>query len=193
MNTSQPDQAPLKRARSQNIGLTLARILALLLVIGLTIFIYSIRDKAAELAIYGYPGIFLIAFMTNATVLLPAPGIAVVFAMGAIFHPVGVALAAGAGGALGELSGYLAGFSGQAVVEQTKMYTRLHAWIQQRGFWAVLVLAALPNPFFDVAGVAAGILKMPLKTFLFAVWIGVTIKMFLFAWVGSTSLAWLLD
>jgi uncharacterized membrane protein YdjX (TVP38/TMEM64 family) len=193
MTTPQPAQNPPVKANAPKIGLLLARILALLVVIALTIFIYSVRDRADELAVYGYPGIFLIALMTNATVLLPAPGIAVVFAMGAIFNPVGIALAAGAGGALGELSGYLAGFSGQAVVEQTRVYERLHAWIEQRGFWAVLVLAALPNPFFDVAGVAAGMLKMPLRTFLLAVWIGVTLKMFLFAWVGSTSLAWLLE
>ena len=57
--------------------------------------------------------------LANATVFLPAPGVAVVFAMGSIFNPLGVALAAGTGGAIGELSGYLAGFSGQAVVEKT--------------------------------------------------------------------------
>ncbi len=173
--------------------LTLARIAAILVVIGLTVFIYSVRDQAEELAVYGYPGIFLISFMTNATVLLPAPGIAVVFAMGAIFNPIYIALAAGAGGALGELSGYLAGFSGQAVVERTNIYERFHVWIEKNGFLAVLILAAIPNPFFDVAGVAAGMLKMPLPRFLVAVWIGVTIKMFLFAWVGSTSLSWLLE
>jgi len=193
MTIPPPAQNPPAKARPSKIGLTVARILALVVVVALTVFIYAVRDRADELAVYGYPGIFLIALMTNATVLLPAPGIAVVFAMGAIFDPVLIALAAGAGGALGELSGYLAGFSGQAVVEQTRVYARLHAWIQRRGFWAVLLLAALPNPFFDAAGVAAGILKMPLRTFLVAVWIGVTLKMFLFAWVGSTSLAWLLD
>ncbi len=173
--------------------MTIARILALLVVIALTIFIYSVRDRADELAIYGYPGIFLIAFMTNATVLLPAPGIAVVFAMGAIFKPIYIALAAGVGGALGELSGYLAGFSGQAVVEHTDIYNKFKAWIEKYGFMAILILAALPNPFFDVAGVAAGILKMPVSKFLLAVWIGVTIKMFIFAFVGSTSLSWLLE
>jgi len=193
MTTPAPSPETPVKSRPSKIGLTLARILALLVVIALTVFIYSVRDQAKELAVYGYPGIFLIALMTNATVLLPAPGIAVVFAMGAIFNPLGIALAAGAGGALGELSGYLAGFSGQAVVEKTRIYERLHAWIQRRGFWAVLLLAAMPNPFFDVAGVAAGMLKMPLRTFLLAVWIGVTLKMFLFAWVGSTSLVWLLE
>lgn len=176
-----------------NHWLTVARILAILIVIALTVFIYSVRDKAEELQQYGYFGIFLIAFMTNATVLLPAPGIALVFAMGAIFNPIYIALAAGAGGALGEISGYLTGFSGQAIVENTDMYSRFHSWIEKHGFFAILVLAALPNPFFDIAGVAAGILKMPLSRFLLAVWIGVTIKMFLFAWLGSTSIAWLLD
>jgi len=187
---SQPDQPGKHKNKT---WLTVARILAILVVIALTVFIYSIRDEAEELAVYGYPGIFLLSFLTNATVLLPAPGIAVVFAMGAIFNPFYIALAAGAGGALGELSGYLAGFSGQAVIEQTNIYERFHGWIERNGFPAVLILAAIPNPFFDAAGIAAGILKMPLIRFLVAVWIGVTIKMFLFAWIGSTSLSWLLD
>ena len=40
--------------------LTLARILALVAVIGISIFVYSIRDRAEEFAVYGYPGIFII-------------------------------------------------------------------------------------------------------------------------------------
>lgn len=192
MNTEDTTQPPPTQNQNKGIWLTIARIAAILVVIALTVFIYSVRDQADQLAVYGYPGIFLISFMTNATVLLPAPGIAVVFAMGAIFNPVWIALAAGAGGALGELSGYLAGFSGQAVAERTGIYERFNDWIKKRGFLAVLILAVIPNPFFDVAGVAAGILKMPLLKFLAAVWIGVTLKMFLFAWVGSTSLSWLL-
>jgi uncharacterized membrane protein YdjX (TVP38/TMEM64 family) len=180
-------------SKVSKLWLTVARILSILVVIGLTIFIYSVRDKAEDLAIYGYPGIFLLSFMTNATVFLPAPGIAVVFAMGAIFNPVYIALAAGAGGALGELSGYLAGFSGQSIIERTNIYHKYHTWIQKTGFISIVILAVLPNPFFDIAGVAAGILKMPIFRFLLAVWIGVTIKMFLFAWIGSTSLSWFLD
>ncbi len=94
--------------------LLIARILALIVVIAITVLVFMIRDRADEFAAYGYPGIFLLALISNATVLIPAPGLAVVFAMGAVFNPVGIALAAGAGGALGELSGYLAGFSGPA-------------------------------------------------------------------------------
>ena len=193
MNHRSPVNDQAESTTNNSPWLTIARILAIFVVIALTVFIYSVRDQAEELQQYGYLGIFIIAFMTNATVFLPAPGIAVVFAMGAIFNPIFIALAAGAGGALGELSGYLAGFSGQAIVDHTNIYERFHIWIEKHGFLAILALAALPNPFFDVAGVAAGILKMPLPRFLLAVWIGVTIKMFLFAWVGSTSLRWLID
>ena len=72
---------------------------------GITLYIFSIRDRVEQFAEFGYPGIFLIALLANATVLLPAPGVALIYAMGAIFNPIGVALAAGTGGALGELSG----------------------------------------------------------------------------------------
>jgi len=178
--------------KTKRIWVTIAKIIALITIIALTIFIYTIRNKVRELAVYGYPGIFLIAFISNATVLLPVPGVAVVFTMGAILKPTYIALVAGAGGALGELSGYLIGFSGQTIVEQTELYNRFKTWVEKDSFISILILAALPNPFFDVAGLVAGISKMPFLRFLLAVWLGVTIKMFIFAWIGSTSLSWLL-
>jgi uncharacterized membrane protein YdjX (TVP38/TMEM64 family) len=168
--------------------LLLLRILALVFVVGISIFVYIIRDKAEQLQGYGYLGIFLVAFLAYATVLLPAPGIAVVFTWGSVFHPAGIALAAGAGAALGELSGYLAGFSGQAVMEKATIYQRLTVFMQSKGGLAVLLLAAIPNPFFDLAGAAAGALKMPLRKFLFWCWIGETIKMLFFAYAGASSL-----
>lgn len=168
--------------------LTLARILALFVVIALSVFIFSVRDRASELAIYGYPGIFIISFMAYATVLLPAPGVALVFTMGSVFNPIGVALAAGTGAALGELSGYLAGFSGQAVVERVDIYDRLTGWMQRNGSITVLALAAIPNPFFDLAGVAAGSLKMPVLRFLLWCWFGELIKMSIFAFAGAKSI-----
>jgi membrane protein DedA with SNARE-associated domain len=180
------------RARRQSRFLTnVLRLLALFLVVGITLYIFSIRDRVEEFAAYGYPGIFLIALLANATVLLPAPGVAVIYAMGAIFNPFGVALAAGTGGALGELSGYLAGFSGQAVIERMEVYDRVQPWVERFGGWAILILSAIPNPFFDIAGIAAGIAKMPLRTFLVFTWVGQLIKMLLFALAGRYSIQWL--
>ena len=182
-----------KSSKRSGVLTNILRALALLVVIAITVYIYSIRESIKDFAAYGYPGIFLIALMANATVFLPAPGVAVVFAMGSIFNPLGVALAAGTGGTIGELSGYLAGFSGQAVVEHTDVYDRINPWVQKYGGWAILVLSAIPNPFFDVAGVAAGIAKMSLRRFLFSCWIGQTIKMAMFAYAGLYSLDWLMS
>lgn len=162
-------------------------------VIAISVYIFSIREQAEQLAGYGYPGIFLLSILSNATVLLPAPGVLFVFAMGAVFNPVGVALAAGAGAALGELSGYLAGFSGQVVAERVEAYQRLLNWMEKNrriSYLAILFLAFVPNPLFDLAGFAAGTLKMPLRRFLFWCWIGKTLKMFFFAYAGASSLNW---
>ena len=169
----------------------LFRAAALLVVVGITVYIYSIRDHVEQFEQFGYAGIFLIALMANATVLLPAPGVAIIYAMGAVFNPLGVGLAAGTGGAFGELSGYLAGFSGQAVVENMDIYNRFKPWVDKYGGWAILVLSAIPNPFFDIAGIAAGIAKMPIQTFLLFTWIGQIIKMTTFAFAGHYSLAWI--
>ena len=165
--------------------------MALLAVVGITVYIYSIREHVREFSVYGYPGIFEVMLLANATVIIPAPGLAVVFAMGSIFNPLGVALAAGTGGAIGELTGYLAGFSGQAVVENTGIYHRFLPWVQKYGAWAILVLAAFPNPFFDLAGIAAGVTKIPLWRFLLYCWIGQLIKTTMFAYAGAYSIDWL--
>jgi len=164
------------------------RVLALFGVVALTVYISSLRGRVEQFASFGYPGIFLIALLANATILLPAPGVAIIYAMGAIFNPLGVGLAAGTGGAIGELSGYLAGFSGQAVVERTDVYNRIKPWIDKYGGWAILVLSAIPNPFFDIAGIAAGIAKMPVHIFLLFTWIGQLIKMTVFALAGYYSI-----
>lgn len=164
------------------------RVVSLLVVIALTVYIFSIRDKAQQLAVFGYPGIFVLAFLAYATVFLPAPGVAVIFTMGAIFNPLIVALVAGTGAALGELTGYLAGFSSQPVVERINIYQRMVDWINKYGALAILILSAVPNPFFDVTGAAAGALKMPVPKFLLWTWIGETLKMLAFAYAGASSL-----
>ena len=174
--------------------LTIARILAFVAVIIISVYIFSIRDQAEELARYGYPGIFLLSILSNATVILPAPGIIFVFAMGAVLNPLGVALAAGTGAAIGELSGYLAGFGGSAVIERMDLYEGIKSWMEvhpQLSYMAITILAFIPNPFFDLAGIAAGTLRMNVLKFLFCCWIGKTAKMMVFAYAGAKGIEWL--
>jgi len=177
--------------RSSSLRTNLLRLTSLIAVIGITYYTYSIRENIAEFEKYGYAGIFLITLMANATVLLPAPGVAVVYAMGGVFNPLWVAVFAALGGTIGELTGYLAGFSGQAVTERVDIFNRIKPWVDKYGGWAIMALSAIPNPFFDIAGIAAGMAKMPIRTFLIFTWFGQMIKMIIFALAGYYSLEWM--
>ena len=165
---------------------TIARIIALIVVVGITVYLFTLPEEQIEgLAGYGYAGIFLLSILANATILLPAPGLIFVFTMGATFHPLGVALAAGSGAVIGELSGYVAGYSGQAIADDNETYQRMVSWMDRNGNLTILTLAFIPNPLFDLAGVAAGALKMPVWKFLFWTWIGKFFKMLLTAYAGA--------
>jgi uncharacterized membrane protein YdjX (TVP38/TMEM64 family) len=164
------------------------RVLLFLLIIGLSVYLFSIRSQIQQLEGYGYPGIFVFNLLSSATLILPVPGVAVTSLMGAVFDPFWVAIAAGSGAALGELSGYLAGFSGQVVAERTPAYERIEGWMRKYGEVAILFLAFIPNPFFDVAGLIAGALKMPVWRFILVCWVGKIAKMLLFAYGGATVL-----
>lgn len=174
--------------------LTILRILALVGVIALIVTLFIFRDQVKMLQEYGYLGIFLVSIAANATIIIPLPGVAFTTAMGAIFNPIGVAIAAGLGASLGELSGYLTGFSGQAVIEKSTAYSRLTDWMrghQNMAYLMILLLAFIPNPLFDLAGMASGALKLPLWKFLIACALGKILKMLMFAYAGYYSLNWL--
>lgn len=164
------------------------RILVLILILGITVCIFVFRDRVANLAGYGYLGAFLISLLTSATIILPIPGIAVIFALGATYDPYLVGLAAGAGSALGELSGYMAGYSGQGVLKKSKTYLRMEHWMRRRGWVVIFVLSFVPNPIFDLAGAAAGILKYPVWKFLFFCFLGKTPRSILTAFAGAWAL-----
>lgn len=178
-----PPGAPEKKLSKKTLNIIRAFILLGVLV--LTVVLVLNRERIQELQAYGYPGIFLFSILANATILIPVPGVVFTSAMGAVFNPLFVALAAGSGAALGELSGYLAGFSGQAVVEDTERYRRVVRWMEKYGDLTILFLAFIPNPLFDLAGILAGVLKMPVWTFLAYCLIGKVLKMMMFAYAGD--------
>ena len=170
------------------------RVFALLFVVGISIGIFLIpAEQVARFQGYGYAGLFLVSLIAYATVFIPAPDALIVFSMGAHLPPLGVALAAGSGAAIGELSGYLAGLGGQVVIENSPIYKAMVAWMNRNGPLTVFVAAAIPSPFFDLAGISAGALRMPVLKFLLFCWLGQLIKMFLIALAGSglISIPWL--
>lgn len=184
ISVAAPGEAAQARRLSKR-TMNVIRALVMLAVVALTIVLLINRERIQELQGYGYPGIFLFSILANATILIPIPGVVFTSAMGAVFNPLFVSLAAGTGAALGELSGYLAGFSGQAVVEGSARYERVVRWMDKFGEVTILILAFIPNPLFDLAGMVAGILKMPVWKFLVYCVIGKILKMMMFAYAGS--------
>lgn len=153
-------------------------------VIALTVLVTRYRQELGQLGRYGYAGIFLACFAANSTVFLPAPSSAIVFTFATVFSPVLVALSGGLGAALGEVSGYVAGFSGRALTAHSEQVDRSRFLIRRYGAGAVFIFAFLPLPLFDLVGVAAGAARMNFMLFLLACVLGKVLKMMLYAYAG---------
>ncbi len=189
--TDSPETEVGEQAKPQSQGFTLGRALSLLLAVGITAAVFAFGRQLARFATYGYLGVFLITLVGNATIILPVPGLLAVYAGGAVLNPFMVSLVAGVGQSLGELTGYLAGYGGGGVIENRAYYAKVQGWMQRRGFVTIVVLAAIPNPVFDVAGICAGALHMPVSKFLLACWLGKTAKALAVALLGLASVRWL--
>ena len=161
------------------------QILALLFTIAISVVIFINRGRILELAPYGYIGVFLISVITCSSIVLPVPGLLIVATMGAILNPILVGVVAGIGGTIGETTGYLLGYGGRIVTEESKIYSRMVEWMKKWGNITIFVLALTPNPLFDIAGAAAGMLRFPFWKFFLLGAAGRIPKNILFAYIGS--------
>jgi len=169
------------------------RVGALLFALVLSACIFLFRDRVAEFASYGYLGLFVVSVVGNATVLLPMPSLVATFITGGVLNPWLVGIVSGAGMAIGELSGYLAGYGGGAIIEakDKERYEKLEGWMRRYGALTIFVLSAIPNPVFDLAGIAAGALRYPVWRFLLPCFLGKTVKGLVLAFAGAQSIEWI--
>ena len=149
--------------------------------------IFFFRESFYDVSRYGYAGVFFLTMLGHATILLPMPALLSAFIGGGVFNPILIGLVAAAGAAIGELTGYLAGVGGNAMIGNRKEFVRMQGQLQKYGLFGLVVLAAIPNPFFDMAGIAAGMMRLPVSRFLLATWIGQVIKFTLFSYLGAGS------
>jgi uncharacterized membrane protein YdjX (TVP38/TMEM64 family) len=180
--------ADIPKASSKK-AVRLQRLAALLIVVLITVVILLLRDRLAQYERYGYLGVFVTTLVGSATVVLPVPGVAIVYVGGSIWNPILVGLVAGLGDAMGEATGYLTGYAGQGLIEKQSLYIRFQNWMRRNGFLTILILSAVPNPFFDLAGIAAGASRFPGRWFFLAAWIGKTLKDVTIALAGYYSLS----
>ena len=168
------------------------QILLLVLAIGLSLSIVWLTNRyqaeLRNLGDYGYIGLFVISLIGNATLIIPAPVFIVACAAGLVYGPIGVGIVAGLGAALGELTGYMAGAGGKALIPQGQRYEQLTRFMQRHGMLTIFLLGAIPNPVFDVGGLIAGALRMKAWKFVLAAWAGKAIRLSLTAWACQSGI-----
>ena len=148
-----------------------------------------------ELQNVGYAGVLAVNVIGSASVIVPVPGLAVVCgaSVGDVgLNPVLLGLAGGFGSTVGEMSGYLAGYGGNTLIQRSKHYERFRQLVIKNGGMALFVLSVIPNPVFDIAGIAAGSLGYPLKRFLLYVLAGKVIKFVVVAYACRQGIDWVI-
>jgi len=132
---------------------------------------------------YGYLGAFLISILGGATIIIPVPMLAVVFALGGVMKYTWlVGIAAGIGETVGALTIYLTGHGGGSALYNSKhgkiqaAYERVMKLMEKRGSLTLFLLAAVVNPFFYPAALAAGALRFNMRKYFLICFVGKTIK-----------------
>ena len=186
--------------------------IALALAVGLVVLVPSIAllllpiwvdMSEGRFATFGYTGVFVANLASTATVFIPVPGLtaagqALILTQGDVLNPVLVGLLGGAGMALGEVTAYAAGAVGSEVAREGRLEAprlvrplveRVIRWIDwlmdHYGFATLLVLSAVPNPAFELAGLTAGVVRMHFWRFMIAVLIGKCTRGLLLAFLGA--------
>jgi membrane protein YqaA with SNARE-associated domain len=169
-------------------------ILGVVLTILMAAVIVIYKEEVQGLQQYGYIGAFFISILGGATIIIPVPMLAVVFALGgAMEGPWQVALV-GLSAALGELVGaltiYMTGHgAGRAIASSKhgriqKAYERMLDLVERRGALALFAVTSVVNPFFYPAAFACGALHFGLRKYIFIVLIGKIIKCMTVVYAG---------
>jgi membrane protein YqaA with SNARE-associated domain len=184
---AQPPPSPAERRRKliRFLAVTLLAMLA-----NVFILIFASAFDLRQLGVYGYLGVFAIALLGNATVLFPVPYPAAVAVAATTLSLPGVALAAAVGSVIGETLAFVVGRSGKAVVERSRVYEWMQRQLRHpvRAALIIFVLAAIPNPLFDVAGLTAGAMGLPYALFVIPTLLGRIVKMLFFGLAGQELL-----
>lgn len=150
--------------------LLLAFLASFALALVLLYFILGLSPHDVEDA--GYAGLFGLALLRSASVVIPMPGGGLTFIAGGLLEgawgipgPVLVALTVAVAESIGEFTGYAAGMGGARMLENKKWYIRVKEWVMKHPFSTIFVMSMTPSPVFDVAGIAAGATRVPIRIF----------------------------
>lgn len=137
----------------------------------------AFRDSIAQLGSWGYVGAFFISAISNATILFPGPGVAILTVMAQDFNPILLGIVAGLGSALGSSTAYLVGRLGTSAVDGGRFH-RVALWCMRRfGGFILFTFTLIPFLPMDGSSILAGICRYPLYRFYVYVSVASMIKM----------------
>ena len=149
-------------------------------VVVLSVVIFLLRDKISDVGELGYMGLFLLCFLANCTVLLPAPSLMIAASCALIMNPLLVALFAALGSTAGELVGYAFGTVSKDLSPRFQRILDAFAARIHNQTLLVFLFAVLPLPLFDLVGIYSGGTKMNLIKFFIVCFLGKFIKMLIY-------------
>ena len=168
----------------------LVRLGILAVVIAAIVAALLLRDDFGAAQV-GYGAVALSALVASAGLLIPAPALATACGTALFLNPFLVGLIAGSAESVGELSGYYLGYTSRDVLARSRRYQWLENWMRRRGWLLLFVVSLIPNPIFDVVGIAAGALRYPIWGFLAVVWVGKVLKFLVCAYACNAGADWL--
>lgn len=178
------DKAPTSRRPVR----VIAFLAAIAISLGVLWLTHEFRHELKALGGAGILGLFAVSVIGNATVVIPAPVFVFACAAGTIYGPVLGGVVSGIGSAIGELTGYLAGYGGNAALPRNMIVRRLEEFMSRYGVVAIFILAALPNPLFDLGGIMAGIMRMPAHKFVVAAALGKSVRLIFVGWACASGI-----
>lgn len=190
-NTPQPTQQSAAEERKTLVLRLLALGVSVVISGAVIVLTTHFHNELHQLQGAGVLGLFVVSIIGNATVIIPTSVFVFACAGATVYGPLLSGIAAGAGSAIGEMTGYLAGYAGNAVIPQNAAVTRITDFVRRHGFLAVFVMAIIPNPLFDVAGIASGMIGMKWYHFLGAAILGKTIRLILVGWACHSGIPFL--
>ena len=169
------------------------QVAVLLLAVAVIAAVWYFRGYFSSIEAVGYPAVFLLSLLGSVSMVMPVPGLLSVCSTSVVLDPLLVGVVAGVGETIGEASGYALGFGGGSVVEKHRAYPKVKRWMEERGALVIFAVSVVPNPVFDVVGVAAGAVRYPPVRFFGIVLLGKVLKGVMVAYTcdfGITHLPW---
>ncbi len=130
----------------------------------------------------GYAALFTLGLIGGVTLFLPVPVLPIIFAGGGTLDPWLVTLAGASGMTIGMGVTYFMGTMGRGLFRDLAVKPRsgrFSAWSKRSLRWyagsgvtASFLLAVIPNPIYDFAGILAGSVRVPLHRFLVGTMLG---------------------